>query len=157
MSSLSTAAFFDLDNTLMKGASLFVMARHALRSRLYTRRALLRDACTQVSFRLSGMSDESLTRVRDRALRGIAGTRRADLEDLTGAVVADIEDRVFPEARERIEWHHAQGHRTYVVSASSIEIVEPVAAALGMDGAIATRGEIDETGCYRVRILSPSV
>jgi HAD superfamily hydrolase (TIGR01490 family) len=152
-----SAAFFDLDNTLMKGASLFVLARHALRSGFYSRTSLMRDAFTQLSFRLGRGDDESSARVRERALASVAGKLQADMLAFADAIVEDIETRVFPGARERVAWHHEQGHRTYVVSASSSEVVGPVAARLGIDGAVATRPEVDAEGRYTGRILGPFV
>src|SRR5438046_9924363 len=103
----------------MKGASLFVLARHALRSGFYTRTAIARDALTQVAFRLGRHTDDVSDRIRERALSSVAGKLQADLVALSDAIVADIEERVFPGARERVAWHRERGHRTYVVSASS--------------------------------------
>jgi HAD superfamily hydrolase (TIGR01490 family) len=154
---MGSGAFFDLDNTLMKGASLFVLARHALRSGFYSRASMARDALTQLSFRLGGASDKASDRVRERALTSVAGKLQADFVALADAIVADIESRVFPGARERVAWHKSQGHRTYVVSASSSEVVSPLALALGIDAAIATLPEVDVEGRYTGRILGPFV
>ena len=40
------------------------------------------------------------------------------------------------------------GHDRIVVSASPIELVSRIAAALGLEGAVATRSELDEEGRY---------
>jgi HAD superfamily hydrolase (TIGR01490 family) len=154
---MTAAAFFDLDNTLIKGASLYVLARHALRSGFYTRRAIMRDAFTQLSFRLGSNTDDISERLKDRVGRSVAGKLQADMMALADAIVADIEALVFAGARQRVAEHREQGHRTYVVSASSAEIVEPVARRLGIDGAIATWPEIDTDGRYTGRIRGPFV
>jgi phosphoserine phosphatase len=52
--------------------------------------------------------------------------------------------------------HHEAGRDTYIVSASPIEVVDPLAGALGMTGAIATRSEIVD-GRYTGRLDGPFV
>ena len=51
-----------------------------------------------------------------------------------------------------MELHRAAGHRVYLVSASPEEIVLPLADLLGVDGAICSRGEVDEQGRYTGRM-----
>ena len=58
------------------------------------------------------------------------------------------------EARALLEQHHAAGRETWIVSASPIEIVEPLAIALEMTGGIGTRGEVDN-GVYTGRLAGP--
>jgi len=53
-----------------------------------------------------------------------------------------------------LEQHHAAGRRTFIVSASPVEIVEPLAQALGMTGGIGTRGEVID-GIYTGRLHGP--
>lgn len=61
---------------------------------------------------------------------------------------------IRPEARALLEQHHAAGRETWIISASPIEIVEPLATALGMTGGIGTRGEVDN-GVYTGRLDGP--
>ena len=59
---------------------------------------------------------------------------------------------MYAEALELMELHRAAGHRVYLVSASPEEIVLPLADLLGVDGAICSRGEVDEQGRYTGRM-----
>ena len=59
---------------------------------------------------------------------------------------------MYAEALELMELHRAAGHRVYLVSASPEEIVLPLADLLGVDGAICSRGEVDEHGRYTGRM-----
>jgi phosphoserine phosphatase len=63
-----------------------------------------------------------------------------------------IEPIMYAEALELMELHRAAGHRVYLVSASPEEIVLPLADLLGVDGAICSRGEVDEQGRYTGRM-----
>jgi phosphoserine phosphatase len=59
-----------------------------------------------------------------------------------------VEPIIYAEALELIEQHQAEGRRTYIVSASPEEIVQPLAEYLGVDGAIASRAVVDLDGRY---------
>ena len=61
---------------------------------------------------------------------------------------------IRPEARALIEQHRAAGRETWIVSASPIEIVEPLAIALEMTGGIGTRGEVID-GAYTGKLAGP--
>jgi HAD superfamily hydrolase (TIGR01490 family) len=63
-----------------------------------------------------------------------------------------IEPIMYAEALELMELHRAAGHRVYLVSASPEEIVLPLADMLGVDGAICSRGEVDDEGRYTGRM-----
>jgi HAD superfamily hydrolase (TIGR01490 family) len=64
------------------------------------------------------------------------------------ALLETIEPIIYAEALELFEQHRQAGDRIYLVSASPEEIVLPLAEMLGVDGAIASRGELDGAGCY---------
>jgi phosphoserine phosphatase len=59
---------------------------------------------------------------------------------------------MYAEALELMELHRAAGHRVYLVSASPEEIVLPLTDMLGVDGAICSRGEVDDEGRYTGRM-----
>jgi HAD superfamily hydrolase (TIGR01490 family) len=59
-----------------------------------------------------------------------------------------VEPIIYAEALELLEQHQAAGRKTYIVSASPEEIVQPLAEYLGVDGAIASRAVVDLDGRY---------
>ena len=59
-----------------------------------------------------------------------------------------------PEARKLLESHHRRGHSTYIVSAAPVEIVEPLAQALGMTGGLGTRAVVED-GVYTGELAGP--
>lgn len=136
------AAFFDLDRTLIAGASTFAFAMAAWRSDLVEGRDLARDAGRALSFRLFGASDERTAEVRDRMLGAVVGASRDELVALNDELVPRLLGRVRPESRALVELHHEHGRDSWIVSASPHELVEPLAAAIGMTGAIGTRSEV---------------
>ncbi len=75
-----SAAFFDLDRTLISGSSLYTFGRAAWRNDMVTTGQLLSDLKNAIAFRFSGSTDDSAAGVRDRVLDAIAG---ATVEELT--------------------------------------------------------------------------
>lgn len=152
-----SAAFFDLDRTLISGSSAFVVARSARSAGLLATRQLARDALSAVSFKLRGATDDKSAAVRERILGAVTGMRQEDLVSLNADVLPKLLDKIRPEARRLLDLHRHAGRSTYIVSASPVEIVEPLAATLGMTAGIGTRsavvdgvynGELDGPFCY---------
>jgi HAD superfamily hydrolase (TIGR01490 family) len=152
-----SAAFFDLDRTLISGSSAFVLGIAAWRGKLVPTHQFVRDAFSALNFVLSGASDETSIGVRDRILGAVKGVRVDDLVALNADIVPKLMERVRPESMRLIEQHRDAGRNTYIVSASPIELVEPLAKALGMTAGIGTRsiitdgvytGELDGPFCY---------
>ncbi|MEI8239598.1 MAG: HAD-IB family hydrolase [Actinomycetota bacterium] len=152
-----SAAFFDLDRTLISGSSAFVLGIAAWRGKLIPTHQFVRDAGSALSFLLSGADDDTSHGVRDRILGAVRGVHVDDLVAINAEIVPKLLERVRPESQRLID-RHRQAHRaTYIVSASPIELVEPLAKALGMTAGIGTRsriadgvytGELDGPFCY---------
>jgi HAD superfamily hydrolase (TIGR01490 family) len=139
----NAAAFFDLDRTLISGASAFPFGVEAWRQGLATPGDIARWTAAAVSFLIAGDKDDgSSMDVRGEFLTRIKGASVRDLDQVGQAVLAKLVSRVRPESRKLITMHHEAGRDTWIVSASPQRIVEPLAASLGMTGAIGTRGEI---------------
>ena len=149
-----SAAFFDLDRTLISGSSAFTFGIAAYRAGLIPPRQFSRDAVSAVAFRFTGASDDTSAKVRDRILGAVKGVRREDLVALNALIVPKLIDKVRPEASRLIEQHRHAGRATYIVSASPVELVDPLAAALGMTGGIGTVSEIVD-GEYTGNLAGP--
>ncbi len=151
------AAFFDLDRTLISGSSAVDFGLVAWRHKLIPGKALLRDAGGALAFRLAGASDEKSEATRDRLLTAVAGLRQEDLMSLNEEIIPRVLSKVRPESKGLIDMHHEAGRDCYIISASPVELVEPLAQALGMEGGIGTRpatedgvytGGLDGPFCY---------
>ncbi|MDX1657626.1 MAG: HAD family hydrolase [Nitriliruptorales bacterium] len=150
------AAFFDLDRTLISGASAFHFGLAAWRNDMLDAGELVRDATNALIFRLFGATDERSEAVRDRILSAVEGQEQKKLIDLNEEIIPNLLESVRPESRGLIEMHHEAGRHCYIVSASPIELVDPLASALGMEGGIGTESEVVD-GCYTGRLAGPFV
>jgi HAD superfamily hydrolase (TIGR01490 family) len=156
MADAPAAAFFDLDRTLISGSSAFAFGVAAWRSKMIPTGELLSDGFNALWFKLFGATDERSEAVRDRILHAVEGQDQDDLNALNEEIVPRILERVRPESRSLIDMHHEAGRDCWIVSASPVEMVAPLASALGMEGAIATTSEV-VGGRYTGRLEGPFV
>jgi HAD superfamily hydrolase (TIGR01490 family) len=143
----ASAAFFDLDKTLMEGSSAFHFARASYNAGQLSRRQLARDIRDNIRFRLQGSTDEATDALRERVYEAIAGRRVVDLQRLTPQVLAGILPRVYPQMLEVAYRHQDAGRKVYIVTAASNEIAELLAHVLVFDGGIGARSEVRD-GVY---------
>jgi HAD superfamily hydrolase (TIGR01490 family) len=147
------AAFFDLDKTVIDRASIAAFGRPFMKGGLINRRVVARAAVSQLIYLYFGADEDRLVRVRESMLALTKGWDRAQVRQIVRETLLEtIEPIMYAEALELMELHRAAGHRVYLVSASPEEIVLPLTDMLGVDGAICSRGEIDDEGRYTGRM-----
>ena len=149
------AAFFDLDRTLISGSSTFVFGVAAWRSGMLPAGRFARDAVSAVSFKLRGdLGGETPLKLRERILAAIEGIERDELVGLNATILPKLIGRVRPESRRLVDMHRRMGRATYIVSASPVELVQPLATALGMTDGLGTTAEVVD-GRYTGRLSGP--
>lgn len=139
----TAAAFFDVDNTVMQGASIFHLARGLHRREFFTTREILGAAWKQAYFRVVGVEDpEHVADARNSALSFIAGHTVAELEELGEEIFDEaMAHRIWPGTRALAQLHLDQGQRVWLVTAAPIEIASIIARRLGLTGAMGTVAE----------------
>jgi len=143
------AAFFDLDKTVIAKASMVAFGGPLYREGLLSRRTILRALYAQLIYMHLGASEQKLARIRDSVLTLTRGWERQRVREIVRDTLEEvIQPIIHAEALELIAEHHGAGRRVLLVSASPQEIVEPLAAYLGVDGAIASRARTDAHGRY---------
>ncbi|HEX2027519.1 MAG TPA: HAD family hydrolase [Nitriliruptorales bacterium] len=148
------AAFFDLDRTLISGASTFTFGIAAWRNDMIPTRELLSDAVNALIFRLTGGSEERVESTRERILHAVAGQQVEDFLALNDEIVPRLLSKLRPESRSLLEMHAEADRDRFIVSATPRELVEPLARALDVEGAIGTESEIVD-GCYTGELDGP--
>src|ERR1700749_2717108 len=146
-----SAAFFDLDKTLMQGSSAFQFGRAAYRAGLMSRRQLLSDALANVQFRLRGATDADSMALRERIAASLEGTRVVDLDRLGSAALAGILPRIYPQMLALAHEHQDHGRPAYIVTAASQDLAEILATVMALDGAVGSAISEGRDGGYTGR------
>ena len=128
-------ALFDLDETLISEDSTSLWLRWLV-SEGFAPPSLLDEERVLMEHYYQGcLSMEAYMRT---TLAPLAGLATRTVEGWIGRFIQrDILPRVYPQARERLEWHRQRGDLILVISASGEHLVNPIAAALGADVALA--------------------
>jgi HAD superfamily hydrolase (TIGR01490 family) len=139
----TAAAFFDVDNTIMQGASIFHLARGLHRRKFFTTREILGAAWKQAYFRVVGVEDPShVAEARASALAFIKGHPVEELQELGEEIFEEaMAHRIWPGTRALAQLHLDQGQRVWLVTAAPIEIATIIARRLGLTGALGTVSE----------------
>lgn len=150
----TAAAFFDVDNTIVQGASIFHLARGLHRRKFFTTRDILGAAWKQAYFRIVGIEDpEHVAEARASALAFIEGHTVAELEAIGEEVFDEsMADSIWPGTRALAQMHLDQGQRVWLVTAAPVEIARTIARRLGLTGAMGTVAE-HEDGVYTGRLV----
>ena len=150
----TAAAFFDVDNTVMQGASIFHLARGLHRRHFFTTRDLLGAAWKQLYFRVVGVEDPThVAETRATALSFIAGHTVEELESLGEEIFDEaMAHRIWPGTRALAQIHLDEGQRVWLVTAAPIEIARIIARRLGLTGAMGTVAEHVD-GIYTGRLV----
>lgn len=150
----STAAFFDVDNTIMQGASIFLLARGLHKRKFFTTKDILKAAGQQAYFRYVGIEDpQAIEDARNSALSFIAGHSVHELEELGEEVFDEyMAEKIWPGTRALAQWHLDRGHRVWLMTAAPVEIASVIARRLGLTGAMGTVAE-REDGIYTGRLV----
>jgi HAD superfamily hydrolase (TIGR01490 family) len=147
-------AFFDVDNTLMRGASIYHFARGLAARKMFGPADLAKMAIGQMIFRIRGAEDaDRIDAAREAALAFVAGHKVADITSLGEEIYDDtMADRIWEGARELTQAHLAAGQRVWLVTATPVELAEILARRLGLTGALGTVAETSE-GMYTGRLV----
>jgi HAD superfamily hydrolase (TIGR01490 family) len=150
---LGSAAFFDLDRTVIRRSSVLALAPSFRRYGVISRLDLAKSAFWQVLFALRGASAERVRSASEEGMRILNGFSVEDMQRLVGdAMEPVLRPLVYEEPLRLIQQHRERGERVYIVSATLQEIVQHIADDLGFDGAIGSTCEIVD-GVYTGRTL----
>ncbi|TDB79735.1 HAD family phosphatase [Micromonospora sp. KC721] len=148
------AAFFDVDNTMMQGASIYWLARGLAARKYFTTTDLARFAWQQARFRLLASEHAGdMSQAKEAALAFIEGWRVEEVERLTEEIFDELmAPRIWAGTRRLAQRHLDAGERVWLVSAAPVEIGRVIATRLGLTGAIGTVAEVAD-GAYTGRLV----
>ena len=151
---VDSAAFFDVDNTMMRGASIYYFARGLAKRRYFTTGDLARMAWRQLRFRLMAAEHSGdIASTREAALAFIAGWRVEDVARLSEEIFDELmADKIWSGTRALADLHLAAGERVWLVTAAPVELGTVIASRLGLTGALGTVAQVRD-GHYTGKLV----
>jgi len=150
------AAFFDVDNTLMRGASSFHFAVGLARRNYFSGREIVGFGVKQVKFVLSGSEDvEDMASATEAALSFVEGRPVTELERLGEEIFDEsMVDKLIPGTLAIAQGHLDAGQQVWLVTATPVELATVIAKRLGLTGALGTVAEV-RNGIYTGHLDGP--
>ncbi|MBN1173910.1 MAG: HAD-IB family hydrolase [Micromonosporaceae bacterium] len=140
-----SAAFFDLDKTVIAKSSALAFGRPFYRDGLIGRRDVVKSAYAQIMFRLGRTDEQTMARTRDFLADLCRGWRVDQVRQIVAETLDElIQPYVYAEAAELIHDHLAAGRDVILVSTSGDEMVRPIGALLGVTDVVATRMVVED-------------
>ena len=141
-----SAAFFDLDRTLMAGSSSMEFARAAYRGGMVSRAQITRSGLRHIRFRVVGASDQTTDELVERIKLFLRDVPELQIARMAPEMLGGILPRIYPQVLEEVQMHQDAGRLTFIVSAAADGLVKLLATVLGMTGGKGTRYCIDAEG-----------
>lgn len=142
-----SAAFFDLDRTLLRGASGPVLTSALRAVGVISDRALPGENLLYRLFDAIGENRPSMLLARQGA-RFSRGQKRADVQRAGEMAAELLVPLVCAYASPIIESHRQEGRPVVLATTSPHDLVKPFADQIGLDDVIATRYGVDADGFY---------
>lgn len=148
------AAFFDLDNTIVQGASIFHFAKGMYRRGFFDARTIVKALWFQTYFRAVGKEKAAhVADARETMLSFIAGHTVAEIIQVGEEVYEEsVAQRIWPGTRAIAQLHLDAGQQVWLVTAAPVEMAAIIASRLGLTGALGTTAE-HEGGVYTGRLV----
>ncbi len=147
-----SAAFFDVDNTLVPGTAIEVRFFHYLR-----RQGIVgwTDAIRSLWYLLQHLPPVSLHPLRERKLY-LEGKRPETIVPLADAFVQrDIRPQVSRAAIARLEEHRRSGDHVVFITGCPEFLIAPLAKSLGVETIFCAQPGLDDSGAYTGQLVLP--
>ena len=141
------AAFFDVDNTLIRGSTIYFLGRGMYQRGYFTKKDISRFVLANLRFRLTGKENkEEIARFQKSATDFIGGHSVKDIE----AIAQEIYDEFVSPAMwqgtiDIAQKHLANKEEVWLVTAAPEDMAVLIAKRLGFTGALGSKAEINES------------
>jgi putative phosphoserine phosphatase/1-acylglycerol-3-phosphate O-acyltransferase len=149
------AAFFDLDRTLLAGASGEVFSA-AMKSAGLVNRSIPGEALLFRLFNTIGETLPSMALAR-QAVALAKGKPQVAVQAAAAMAAERLLEMIQPLAAPLFEQHRAAGRPVVMATTTPYDMVKPLADLLGLDAVIATQYRVNDDGTYHGSLDGPFV
>ena len=148
------AAFFDVDNTLVRGSALYFLGRGMYQRGFFTKADISRFVLANLRFKLTGKEKpEEMKRWQNAAINFIAGHKADDIARLAQEVYDEhVSPALWQGTIDIAQTHLSNDQEVWLVTAASQEMAHVIAEKLGLTGALGTRAEVKD-GIYTGQMI----
>jgi HAD superfamily hydrolase (TIGR01490 family) len=143
------AAFFDVDNTLIRGSTIYFLGRGMYQRGYFTKKDISRFVLANLRFRLTGKENkDEIARFQDAATDFIGGHNVKDIEAIAQQIYDEfVSPAMWQGTIDIAQTHIANGVEVYLVTAAPEDMATLIAKRLGLTGALGSKAEIKD-GLY---------
>ncbi len=136
-------AFFDVDNTILRGSSLFFLGRGMYQRGFFSKRDISAFVLANLRYRLTGTEDpKEIEKFQNAACEFIGGHNVNEILIIGGEVYDEyVSPALWQGTIEIANQHLAQGEEVWLVTAAPEDMAHLIAQRLGFTGAIGTKAE----------------
>ena len=158
MNSKVRIAFFDVDNTLTRGSTLYFLGRGMYNRGFFTKRDIGAWVLANIRFRMTGTEKtEVIHRFQKAATDFIGGHDVSEIRQIGEEIYNEFVSPAIWQGTIKIAQQHLdEGDEVWLVTASPEDFADLIAEKLGFTGAIGTKAEIKDgkyTGCLIGNLL----
>ena len=138
------AAFFDIDNTIMRGSSIVALAKGMADRDYFTTSEVVDFTWKQIKYVLSGRENmDDMAQATENGLLFVKGREPREIQDMAEQAYDErMVGRLWAGTVELAEAHKALGHEVWLVSATPVEVADVIARRLGLTGGLGTIAEV---------------
>jgi HAD superfamily hydrolase (TIGR01490 family) len=143
------AAFFDVDNTLVRGSTLYFLGRGMYQRGYFTKADISRFVVANLRFRMTGTEKkEVIDRFQKAATDFVGGHQVSDILKLGEEIYDEyVSPKLWERTCEIAREHLTRGEDVWLVTAAPQDMANIIAQRLGLTGAIGSK-VIIEDGIY---------
>ena len=148
------AAFFDVDNTLIRGSTIYFLGRGMYQRGYFTKRDISRFVLANLRFRLTGKENkEEIARFQKSATDFIGGHSVKDIEAIAQEIYDEyVSPAIWQGTIEIAQKHLSNNEEVWLVTAAPEDMAVLIANRLGLTGALGSKAEIKD-GAYTGAML----
>ena len=139
-------AFFDVDNTITRGSTLYFLGRGMYNRGFFTKRDIGAWVLANIRFRMTGTEkEEVISRFQKAATDFIGGHDVKEIRTIGEEIYNEfVRPAIWNGTIELAKQHLDAGDEVWLVTASPEDFANLIAANLGFTGAIGTKAEIKD-------------
>ena len=152
------AAFFDVDNTLVRGSTLYFLGRGMYQRGFFTKADISRFVVANIRFRMTGTEKkEVIEKFQNAATDFIGGHSVEDIKKIGEEIYDEfVSPKIWQGTFEIAKSHLDKGEEVWLVTAAPQDMANIIAQRLGLTGALGTKAHIKDgiyTGSLEGKLL----